>query len=173
MLEMVQNLKFVIFKKNTMDRRKAMKITAGAIIGGGAGIVTLTNTFKPEFLPVEEPKKLEFRNSNSTWAYYPLDPAVTADLAYRHYDSGSCMYATFKSIISQLADKIGDPYASFPAHRMKYGHGGVGGYGTICGALNGASALIGLMVADKGAQDNLITGIIRWYEEAKLPEYRP
>jgi hypothetical protein len=49
-----------------MDRRKAMKITAGAIIGGGAGIITLTNAFKPEYLPLEEPKNLEFINSNLT-----------------------------------------------------------------------------------------------------------
>jgi len=156
-----------------MDRRKAMKITAGAIIGGGAGILALTNGFKPEYLPLEEPKKVEFKDLNSAWAYYPLDPVVTADLAYKHYDSGSCMYAIFKSVLSQLAEKFGEPYASFPTQMMKYGHGGVGGFGTICGSLNGASALIGLLVTDKAAQDNLITGILRWYEEAKLPEYRP
>ena len=83
-----QNLKLAIFiKRITMDRRKAMKITAGAIIGGGAGIVALTNAFKPDYLPLEEPKKLEFKNTNSTWAYYHLDPDITADLAYKHYDN--------------------------------------------------------------------------------------
>ena len=156
-----------------MDRRKAMKITAGAIIGGGAGIITLTNAFKPEYHLPEEPKKLEYKNADSYWPYYPLDPEITADLAYKYYDSGSCMYGTFNSVLSQLADKYGEPYASFPAHMMKYGHGGVGGFGTICGALNGTAALIGLFVAEKAAQDSLITGILRWYEEAKLPEYRP
>lgn len=156
-----------------MDRRKAMKITAGAIIGGGAGILTLTNAFKPEYQPMEESRKLEYNNTKTSWAYYPLDPAVTAELAYKHFDSGSCMYATFKSIISQLADKFGEPYASFPLHMMKYGHGGVGGFGTICGALNGAAAIIGLFVAEKTMQDSLITGLFRWYEETKLPEFRP
>ncbi len=156
-----------------MDRRKAMKITAGAIIGGGAGILTLTNGFKPDYLPLEDPKKHEFKDLQSAWGYSHLDPDITADLAYKHYDSGSCMYATFKSIISQLADKFNEPYASFPTHMMKYGHGGVGGFGTICGSLNGASALIGLLVTDKEAQDSMITGILRWYEGAKLPEYKP
>jgi len=156
-----------------MDRRKALKITAGAIVGGSAGIITLTNAFKPEYQPIEEPRKLDYKNPNSTWEYYPLNPAISADLAYKHYDSGSCMYATFKSVLSQLADKYGEPFASFPIHMMKYGHGGIGGFGTVCGSLNGASALIGLFVADKTAQDNLITGILRWYEETKLPEYRP
>lgn len=156
-----------------MDRRKAMKLTAGALIAGGAGIVTLTKAFKPEYQTLEEPKKLEYKNADSSWPYFPLDPALAADLAYKHYDSGSCMYATFTSIISQLAEKHGEPYSSFPVHMMKYGHGGVGGFGTICGSLNGAAALIGLLVAGKAEQDSLITGLLRWYEDAKLPEYIP
>lgn len=156
-----------------MDRRKAMKIAAGAIVGSGAGIFILSNVFKPEYLPLEESQKLEYNNTKTSWAYYPLDPAVTAELAYKHFDSGSCMYATFKSIISQLADKFGEPYASFPLHMMKYGHGGVGGFGTICGALNGSAAVIGLFVAEKAMQNSLITGLFRWYEETKLPEFKP
>jgi hypothetical protein len=56
---------------------------------------------------------------------------------------------------------------------MKYGHGGIGGYGMVCGALNGAAALIGLMVAEKKIQDSLITGLFRWYEKTKLPEFKP
>lgn len=156
-----------------MDRRKALKIATGAIVGSGGGIFLLSNAFKPEYLLLEESQKLEYNNTKTSWAYTPLDPAVTAELAYNHFDSGSCMYATFKSIISQLADKFGEPYASFPLHMMKYGHGGVGGYGTICGALNGSAAVIGLFVAEKAMQDSLITGLFRWYEETKLPEFRP
>lgn len=156
-----------------MERRKAMKIAAGAIIGGGAGIFTLTNAFKPDLMPLEESKKIEFKNPETNWAYHSLDPVVTAELAYKYYDSGSCMYATCKSIISQLSDRFGEPYSSFPVHMMKYGHGGIGGFGTICGALNAAAALVGLFITDKTAQDNLITDILRWYEQTELPVFKP
>jgi len=156
-----------------MDRRKAMKIAAGAIVGGGAGIIALSNTFKPEYQPLEEPRKLEYNNTKTSWEYHPLEPAVSAESAYKNYDSGSCMYATFKSIIFQLAEKYGEPYSSFPFHMMKYGHGGIGGFGTICGALNGAAAAIGLFVTEKAMQDSLITGLFKWYEETSLPEFRP
>jgi hypothetical protein len=110
---------------------------------------------------------------NHNWKYSPLDPAITAELAYKHYKNGGCMYATFKSVLAQLADKFGEPYASFPFHLMTYGHGGVGGFGTICGALNGAAALIGLFTPGKDRQDSLITGLFRWYESKQLPEFRP
>lgn len=156
-----------------MNRRKAMTIAAGTLVSGGAGIITLMNAFKPKYLPEEKPQNLEYKKAKFDWMYNPLDPAVTAELAYRHYESGSCMYATFKSVASQLAEKFGEPYASFPFHMMKYGHGGIGGFGTTCGALNGAAALIGLFFTEKKIQDSLITGLFRWYEKTKLPEFRP
>ena len=157
-----------------MNRRKAMTIAAGALAGGGAGIITLMNAFKPKYLPEEIPQNLVYQKEKIDWMYNPLDPAVTAELAYKHYASGSCMYATFKSVVSQLAEKFGEPYASFPFHMMKYGHGGIGGYGTTCGALNGGAALIGLFFAhNKKIQDSLITGLFRWYENTQLPVFRP
>ncbi len=156
-----------------MNRRKAMKIAAGVVVGSGAGILTLTNAFKPKYQAMEDPKKLEYNNEKFKWMYDPLDPAETAKFAYIHYKDGSCMYAVFKSLVSQLADKFGEPYASYPFHMMKYGHGGIGGFGTTCGALNGAAALIGLFVTEKSVQDSLITGLFRWYEKTRLPVFTP
>jgi hypothetical protein len=150
-----------------------MIIAAGALAGGGACIITLLNAFKPKYLSEEKPQNLGYKQAEFDWMYNPLDPAVTAELAYRHYKDGSCMYATFISVVSQLAEKFGDPYASFPFHMMKYGHGGIGGFGTTCGAINGAAALIGLFITEKKIQDSLITGLFRWYEKTKLPEFRP
>jgi len=94
-------------------------------------------------------------------------------LAYNGYDEGSCMFGIVNSFISQLATKFGEPYASFPIHMMKYGHGGIGGFGTICGALNGASSLIGLFVDDKAIQNALIQDLFRWYEGTPLPIFKP
>ena len=156
-----------------MDRRKAMKIAAGAIVGGGAGILALSKGFNPKDASAVKPQKLEYKETDHNWKYHRLDPATTAELAYKQYVNGACMYATFRSVLSQLADKFGEPYASFPFHLMKYGHGGVGGYGTICGALNGAAALIGLFVAGKETRDHLTTVLFRWYEKKQLPEFIP
>ncbi|MGF1585238.1 MAG: C-GCAxxG-C-C family protein [Bacteroidales bacterium] len=156
-----------------MDRRKAMKIFAGVVAGSGVGAYTLGNIFKAETQPMEHPVKLEYNPSDSPWAYSSLDPAVTGDMAYSLYPEGSCMYAVFKSVLVQLADKYGEPFASFPYHMMKYGRSGIGSYGTVCGALNGAAALIGLLVEGKSAQDTLIAGLFRWYENNAFPVLTP
>lgn len=157
----------------SVNRRTALKVVAGGLIGGGAGVSILTTAFKPELRPVNQSKKLELKTEASYWRYHKLDPVITGNLAYRAYDVGSCMYAVVHSFVSQLAAKFGEPYASFPVHMMKYGHGGVGGYGTLCGALNGAASLLGLFVADKSMRDALIEDLFRWYEVTPLPAFKP
>lgn len=156
-----------------MDRRKAIKLSAAAISVGGAGAATLAIAFKPDIKPVSSPASLEFKGRESSWTYLPLDPAVTAELAYREYPNGSCMYGVFNSIILQLTNIIGEPFASFPTQMMKYGHGGVNGSGTICGALNGAAALIGLLVDGKEVQDALAAELFHLYETTPLPVFKP
>jgi hypothetical protein len=156
-----------------MNRRTALKVAAGSLIGGGAGVFTLTTAFKPTVSPPRKPQNLKLTMTDSNWIYHQLDPVETANLTYSLYDHGSCMYAIVHSFISQLAAQFGEPYASFPSQMMKYGHGGIGGYGTVCGALNGAAALIGLFVIDKDTRDALITDLFRWYEKTPLPVFTP
>lgn len=156
-----------------MERRNAIKIAVGAMAVGGAGVATLATAFKSEVKAAAKPITLEFKEGESNWKYVPLEPAVTAQRAYNAYPNGSCMYGVFHSVISQLAEKVGEPFASFPTQMMKYGHGGVNGSGTICGTLNGAAALIGLLVEGKAVQDALVAELFRLYEETPLPTFKP
>ena len=56
---------------------------------------------------------------------------------------------------------------------MRYGHGGVAGWGTICGTLNGAVAAFGLFTPDKKTSDRLADGLLQWYRDTSLPKYQP
>lgn len=156
-----------------MERRKAIKIAAAAIVTGGASTLTLTQAFKPDTPTKPSAKKIEFTGSTSNYKYVHLDQTETSELAYRFYPEGSCMYGVFKSILSQLAEKVGEPFKSFPIDMMKYGHGGVNGYGTICGTLNGAAAIIGLLVENRQDQDALVQDLFRMYEMTELPTFQP
>ncbi|MHC4736691.1 MAG: C-GCAxxG-C-C family protein, partial [Planctomycetota bacterium] len=78
------------------------------------------------------------------WTYTELEPDITAQRAYHIYEKGRCMYGVFASVILQLAKEHGEPYRSFPVDMMRYGGGGTAGWGSLCGALNGSAALIGL-----------------------------
>lgn len=146
---------------------------AGAIAVGGAGYWGVTNLFKPVASKVSPSQKIEFAPKETNWNYMSLDPKTTSQLAYDNYENGSCMYGVFTSIVLQLAEKFGEPWTSFPIHMMKYGHGGIGGTGTICGSLNGASAIFGLLVDNKKVRDALTACLFNWYEKSSFPTFQP
>ena len=113
------------------------------------------------------------KESDILWAYAPLDPDTTAERAYKYYYEGHCMYGVFKSIVSQLAELKGQPYDSFPFYMMRYGAGGVAGWGSLCGGLNGGAAVTGLFTKTEEQRRLLIDELFRWYEKTELPLYVP
>ena len=71
------------------------------------------------------------------WRYAALDPDATGDRAFAGYQKGHCMYGAFEAIAGPVAERLGAPYTSYPFEMFTYGAGGVNGWGTLCGALNG------------------------------------
>ncbi len=126
-------------------------LATGAILGGG---------------------EAEAAKKKSTWDYHLLDPVETEYLGYQGFYEGRCSWGSFKSIIGQLGDKHGEPYKSFPFEMMKYGTAGVAFWGSLCGALNGSAAAIGLLHTGK-TRDRIISSLYAWYEKTKLPIYSP
>jgi hypothetical protein len=107
------------------------------------------------------------------WRYAELDPDVTAQRAYAECPKGHCMYGVFASVMSQLAEIYGELYRSFPVDMMIYGAGGVADWGSVCGALNGSAALIGLFVKDEAEIKKLVNELFLWYQQTELPRYVP
>jgi hypothetical protein len=104
------------------------------------------------------------------WPYKALDPDMVGQRAFESYLKGHCMYGSFDGIVGALADQLGEPYRSFPFMMFKYGAGGVNGWGTLCGSLNGSVAAIQLLSPNPGpAIDHLMS----WYETEPLPNFYP
>ncbi len=102
------------------------------------------------------------------WPYTKLDPEEARKLGHDAYYEAGCGYAGFAGIVKGLQDKAGAPFTSFPLQMMSYGSGGLKGWGTVCGALNGASAAISL-VTDNRTSGALIDELINWYTQTLLP----
>ena len=60
----------------------------------------------------------------------------------------------------------GARYTSFPFEMFIYGTGGVKGWGTLCGALNGCAAALQLLSRNPGP---VIDELFLWYEQTALP----
>lgn len=103
------------------------------------------------------------------WPYTQLDPeAVRIQAHYLYWNDKDCCSGTFGAISQALAVAIGDPWTNLPMEIMLYGRGGGAGWGTLCGSLNGAAAMISL-VTTKAQSTPLITELWGWYNSVNLP----
>ena len=72
-----------------------------------------------------------------------------------------------------MAQEIGAPYNQIPTRMFIPYHGGIAGWGTICGALPAAVSLIGGVIGDRSESDKLINELMAWYCDYPFPEYQP
>lgn len=113
------------------------------------------------------------------WPYEKLDPAKTAEIAYNEWYRIFCGGAVISSVFSQLAEKIGGPYKTFPVDSFIVLEGGMAGWGTICGSLAGANivsnVIIGPRIAGPDCEHGHVIGsnIMKWYSETSLPTFVP
>ncbi len=120
------------------------------------------------------------KQDQSVWKYAELDPKKVAKAVYDFYEEGSCMYAVIRGVLSQLEELLrktdpleAEKIRNFPFYMFWYGHAGLGSTGSLCGCINGASALFGLFIANHKKCDYLVQEISAWYEESLLPVYVP
>lgn len=83
------------------------------------------------------------------------------------------MHNVFKSIVSQLAEFIGQPYRFLPFGMMRYGSGGISGWGGPCGSLNGAAAVICLFAKEGRVSMGPSSELLARYERTPLTIYVP
>ncbi|MDI3280225.1 MAG: C-GCAxxG-C-C family (seleno)protein [Bacillota bacterium] len=146
-----------------MSRRDFL--TAGAVVAGvlatgqilsNKGVDVLSKAFAGESAPAWP------------WPYKKLDPEVVRKLGYQGYFEGGCCYGAAKAMLTELRNKVGYPYTLIPEDMFRYGEGGMAGWGTICGALNGASAIINL-VSTKESWNPLVNELLGWYTQQPFP----
>ncbi len=163
-----------------MERINRRRVLGALGALGGCGLLpgcasqasTEVTTVRTE---TSEERKKPVPTAPPAWKYIPLDCNAVAETAYRIYPDGGCMYALVGSVMIELARKAGEPFQSFPYAMMRYGDGGVGGWGSMCGVVNGGAALIGLFHGEKSKEtrEALITDLCVWYETTSLPAFKP
>jgi len=145
-----------------LSRRSFFKqsgvLATGVALGiGGTGIVS-ANAKATQVEPLPLP-----------WPYTKLDVEMARKLGHLGYYKNECSAGTFYGILWPLKEKIGHPYDTFPIEPpniMSFGAGGVAGWATLCGALNGACAAINLVSKNPKP---IINELFGWYEEESFP----
>jgi len=142
-----------------MLSRRTFLAGAGAVLGL---VLVPAALSKPE---VAEAAALK----DFPWSYTPLDAEKVARRAYEVYYAAGCHEATWWPIVEALAaSDLADAattWGTLPKNIMKYGGGGVAGWGTLCGTLNGSCAVI----AAVGAPGKLSDEAMQYYAETPIP----
>ena len=155
-------MKFQI-KEDSVDRRSFLKDSLKAGLGVAVGFTAGNSVVLASGVKSHQQMELPY-------PYVKLDPEKVAKRAYNYYHKGHCAYAVFASILDELKEKVGEPYTCIPSELYVYGKGGIVGWGTVCGALNGACGIITLTCKDYA---KVINTLFDWYTKAKLPNFTP
>ena len=113
------------------------------------------------------------------WPYVKLDPDKTAEIAYNEWYRVFCGAAVISSVFTQLREKVGEPYKSFPIDSFVFLEGGMAGWGTVCGSNAGANVvsnvIIGPRIAGPDCEHGHTIGsdMMDWYSNTPLPTFSP
>lgn len=154
---------------NNLSRRDL--ITGAGAVAIGAVLARLSGEL------VSNANAKEGPTEKWPWPYEKLDPAETAEIAYNEWYRIFCGGAVISSVFSQLREKVGEPYKSFPIDAFIFLEGGMMGWGTICGSNAGANIVTNLIIGPRisGTEDGALMGseMLKWYSEASMPIYLP
>jgi hypothetical protein len=148
----------------TCTRRVFLRNTG--LVAATAGL-TLAATGLPKFATPAAASAYE------KWPYQKLDTQEVATIAYDNYMSLFCAATVLKGIFDPLARSVGGPYKTFPVESMKWAHGGVAGWGTVCGTLVGASTAAGFITGDTDTVEAMSNDLMFFYANTVLPVFKP
>lgn len=104
------------------------------------------------------------------WPYEKVDPDRAAESAYHNWYQVFCSQAVTLSLMEQLREKVGEPWTSFPIEAIRFGMGGMLGWGLTCGAPLASALVIGLAIP-KEVNAPMIHDLLQWYTDTSLPIY--
>lgn len=146
-------------------------LAAGSILGVNSAAEAVTNAGSFPFFTTAD---LALTNgvdtdwcAGKTWKQTILYRAVQGYLT----KGGCCIggwYGISKAYKSFSATNAAK-WDEVPDFMFKWGQGGGVGWGTVCGALNGATFATGLTVGDATKKSNIMDNVMSWYETALLP----
>lgn len=145
--------------------RRELIIRAGSFAAGAAvaaaGLPIVTDA----------EAKAKIKKAQYPWPYVKLDPKEVAERAYENWYKGYCCYAVVSGILEPLREKVGEPYTLLPLEAFRFGHGGVIGWGTMCGTLIGAGLATSFTAGTEG--EEILNDVIQWYSVTEFPLFKP
>ena len=156
-------MKDILEKDKALSRREVL--TGAGIVAVGAAIAVVGGS---SLINVAEAK-----GAGKSFGYKKLDVDKVGKSAYVNYGKVFCAQTVLGALVEELSKKVGGQWKNYPVDSAFWGHGGITGWGTACGALIGASTVVGLALDDKKVAERVVNDIMAYYAYTNLPVYKP
>ncbi len=107
------------------------------------------------------------------FAYTKLNPEEVANITYHNYFKRWCASSVIAGFSELLQKKVGGLWKTFPIDGMRWAHGGMAGWGALCGTLTGAGTICGLCTNDTDVAEAMANDLAFYYSYTELPSYTP
>ena len=151
---------------NVMSRRKFL---AGAGLVLGAASVSGVALLK-------DPEPAAAEGAALPWPYpttaeqQPVPEALARRAFEMHrYQGFACSESVWWPFVEALSPANPGTWGTVPRKMFQYGGQGIKGWGTICGTLNAAAAVIGMAVGNGAHQGTLTDAMFMYYSQTALP----
>ena len=111
------------------------------------------------------------KGSGYPYKYKKMNPQKSAEIAYNNWYKNFCAYGAASGVVVPQRKLVGGAWNDFPLMAVKFGEGGIEGWGTICGTLMGAGVAISLAAGHEGKP--MINDLMNWYGTTMQPVFEP
>ena len=118
----------------------------------------------------DEAEAYPFKNG---FKYTKLDPKEVGRITYENYFKRWCASSVVAGFSELLQKKVGGLWKTFPIDSVRWAHGGLAGWGALCGTLSGAGTIIGLCTDDTDVAEAMVNDLAFYYSYTELPSYKP
>jgi len=112
--------------------------------------------------------------SASIYKYKKLDPRAVGQVAYENYAKRWCASSVIAGFVEALKkEQAGAEWNDFPIDAYRWAHGGMAGWGALCGTMPGAGVIIGLVTKDTDTAEAMVNDLAFYYAYTELPSFTP
>jgi len=152
-----------MLENNGVSRRSFLS-GSGKVIAGAALASTIIGS---------QVKKADAYEYSTGYKYVKLDPETVGQITYENYFKRWCASSVIAGMVEQLKEKAGGQWKEFPIDAMRWAHGGMAGWGALCGTLTGAGVVIGLVTNETDVAEQMANDIAFYYSDSEMPKFQP
>lgn len=110
---------------------------------------------------------------SSEYKYKKLDVDEVGRIAYENYFKRWCCSTVVAGLVEPLRKTVGGAWKDFPIDAYRWAHGGMAGWGALCGTMPGAGIVIGLVTNDTDTAEEMVNDLAFYYSYTELPTFTP